>query len=117
LLEMKPGQRAMYDQGKVRISEGDVTRFSAWREGKLIFKNTPMQEAIPKLERWFNVDIELKDPELLKYRFTAIFKNETIQQALEMLRFSSPINYKIVPGEKQPDESYAKNKIEISKQN
>lgn len=118
LLEMKPGQRAMYDQGKVRMSEDDVTRFSAWREGKLIFKNTPMQEAIPKLERWFNVDIELKDSELLKYRFTAIFKNETIQQALEMLSFSSPINYKIVSGEKQPDDDvYAKSKIEISKQN
>ena len=117
LLEMKPGQRAWYDQGKMRMSEGDVTRFSAWREGKLIFKNTPIQEAIPKLERWFNVDIELKDSELLNYRFTAIFKNETIQQALEMLSFSSPIQYKIVSGEKQVDEAYAKNKIEISMQN
>ncbi len=117
LLEMKPGQRAMYDQGKVKISEGDVTRFSAWREGKLIFKNTSMQEAIPKLERWFNVDIELKDPELLKYRFTAIFRNETIQQAMEMLSFSSPIQCKIVPGKKQHDDTYAKSKIEISVQN
>ncbi len=117
LLEMKPGQRAMYAQGKVLMSEGDVTRFSAWREGKLIFKNTSMQEAIPKLERWFNVDIELKDPELLEYRFTAIFKNETIQQALEMLSFSSPIQYKIVPGEKQQDEAYAKSKIEINVKN
>lgn len=117
MLEMKPGQRAMYNQGKVRISEGDVTRFSAWREGRLIFKNTPMQEAIPKLERWFNVDIELKDSELLKYRFTAIFQNETIQQAFEMLIFSSPINYTIIPGEKKKDGAYAKSKIEISVQN
>lgn len=117
LLEMKPGQRAIYTQDKVKISEGDVTRFSAWREGKLILKNTPMQEAIPKMERWFNVDIELKNPELLKYRFTAIFQNETIQQALEMLSFSSPIQYKIVPGEKQQDEAYAKSKIEINVKN
>jgi len=117
LLEMKPGQRAIYDQGKVSLSEDDVTRFSAWREGKLIFKNTSMQEAIPKLERWFNVDIELKDPELLKYRFTAIFRNETIQQAMEMLSFSSPIQCKIVPGEKQQDDTYAKSKIEINVHN
>lgn len=117
LLEMKPGQRAIYDQGKVSISEDDVTRFSAWRDGKLIFKNTLMQEAIPKLERWFNVDIELKDSELLKYRFTAIFRNETIQQAMEMLSFSSPIQCKIVPGEKKEDDTYARSKIEISVQN
>lgn len=117
LLEMKPGQRVLYEQGQVTISEGDVTRFSAWREGKLIFKNTSMQEAIPKLERWFNVDIKLKDSELMKYQFTAIFKNETIQQALEMLSFSSPIQYKIISGEKQQDDIYAKSKIEISMQN
>lgn len=117
LLEMKPGQRVRFDQGKVKISEGDVTRFSAWREGRLIFKNTPMQEAIPKLERWFNVDIELKNSELQRYRFTAIFQNETIQQALEMLSFSSPINYRIIPRKKQPNDAYAKSKIEISKQN
>jgi ferric-dicitrate binding protein FerR (iron transport regulator) len=117
LLEMKPGQRALFEQGQMTILEGDVTRFSAWREGKLIFKNTSMQEAIPKLERWFNVDIKLKDSELMKYQFTAIFKNETIQQALEMLSFSSPIQYKIISGEKQQDDIYAKSKIEISMQN
>lgn len=117
LLEMKAGQRAIYDQGKMSMSDDDVTRFSAWREGKLIFKNTSMQEAIPKLERWFNVDIGLKDTELQKYRFTAIFRNETIQQAMEMLSFTSPIQYKIVPGEKQQDSAYAKSKIEISVQN
>lgn len=119
VLKMKPGQRVVYDsrQDKLRLSDGDVSQFSAWREGKLIFKNTSMSEVILKLERWYNVDIELKDPNLLKYRFTAIFKNETIQQALEMLSFTSPIKYRIEPGEKQKDHTYAKSKIEIKVKN
>ncbi len=113
MLKMKPGQRALFSQGKLTVSDVDVSPFSAWREGKLVFENTPMNEVIIKLERWFNVDIELNDPELFEYRFTAIFKNETTRQALEMLRFSSPIEYNVIPGKIQQDNAYAKSKIEI----
>ena len=113
---MKPGQRAVFDEkhAKFVLSEGDVSRFSTWREGRLTFKNAPMNEVVMKLERWFNVDIELKDPGLQQYRYTAVFEHETISQAMEMLRFSAPVEYKIIPGEKQPDSALSKTKIEIS---
>lgn len=119
ILEMKPGQRVVFDrkEEKLVLSDADVSQFSTWRDGKLSFRNTPIHEVIMKMERWFNVDIELKDPELLNYRYTAIFENETILQALEMLSFSSPIKYKIVPGEKRQDGTHAKSKIEISIRN
>ncbi len=115
VLKMEPGQRVVFDeeQGKLVSSEVDVSQFSTWREGKLTFRNASMHEVISKLKRWFNVDIEIVDPGLLKYRYTAIFENETVQQALEMLSFSSPIEYKIVPGEKQQNNAFSKSKVEI----
>ena len=115
IIKMKPGQRAVFDerQAKLILSDTDVSQFSTWREGKLTFRNTPMNEVVMKLERWFNVDVELKDPGLLQYRYTAVFEHETIHQALEMLRFSSPIDYRIIPGEKQPDEALSRSKVEI----
>jgi len=115
-LKMNPGQRAVFDEQKEKLilSETDVSRFSTWRNGKLSFKNSPMREVVVKMERWFNVDIELKDPRLLNYRYTAIFENETVRQALEMLSFSAPIDYKILPGEKRKDGTFAKSKIEIT---
>ncbi|MCW0484471.1 FecR family protein [Gaoshiqia sediminis] len=118
-LKMRPGQRVVFDKHEERLvlSEVDVSQFSSWRDGKLSFKNTPVSEVITKMERWFNVDIELKDTELLNYRYTAVFENETVLQALEMLSFSSPIKYKIVPGEKRQDGTHAKSKIEISIRN
>ena len=116
---MAPGQRAVFNkaEGKLKLTETDVKQFSSWREGKLTFKDTPMNEVIMKLRRWFNIDIELKDTRLLQYRYTAVFENETIQQVMEMLRFSSPITYKIIPGEKRPDNTWAKTKIEIESLN
>ncbi len=115
IIMMKPGQRAVFDekQEELVLSEGDVSRYSTWREGRLTFKNAPMNEVIMKLERWFNVDVELKDPGLLQYRYTAVFEHETIQQAMEMLRFSSPIEYKIIPGEKQQDNALSRSKVVI----
>jgi ferric-dicitrate binding protein FerR (iron transport regulator) len=115
ILKVKPGQRVTFneEQKKLVLTDDDVARYSLWREGKLSFKNDPMDEVIKKLERWYNVDIELKDPELSKYRYTAVFENETVQQAMEMLSFSSPITYSIFRGEKQQDNTYAKSKIEI----
>ncbi|MDD2436046.1 MAG: DUF4974 domain-containing protein [Massilibacteroides sp.] len=116
IIKMKPGQRVVFDakQAKLILSEGDVSQFSTWREGRLTFKNAPMNEVIMKLERWFNIDIELKDPEILQYKYTAVFEHETIQQAMEMLRFSSPIEYKIIPGEKQQDNALSRSKVEIN---
>jgi len=49
----------------------------------------------------------------LQYRYTAVFEHETIQQAMEMLRFSSPIEYKIIPGEKQQDNALSRSKVVI----
>lgn len=117
VLKMNPGQRVVFDEAerKLVLSAEDVSQFSTWREGKLTFKNAPMKEVIMKMGRWFNVDIDLKDTELLKYRYTAVFENETVQQALEMLSFSSPLKYKIVPGEKQQDNAFTRSKVEISK--
>lgn len=116
IITMRPGQRVVFDekQEKLVLSEGDVSRYSTWREGRLTFKNTPMKEVVMKMERWFNVDIELKDPDLLQYSYTAVFENETIRQAMDMLRFSAPVEYKIIPGEKQPNNVRSKSKIEIS---
>jgi len=115
IISMKPGQRAVFDekQAKLILSEGDVSQFSTWREGRLTFKNAPMNEVVMKLERWFNIDIELKDPKLLQYKYTAVFEHETIQQAMEMLRFSSPIEYKIISGEKQQDNALSRSKVVI----
>ncbi len=116
LLKMTPGQRVVLnqEQNKLVLTNTNVSQYSTWREGKLTFKNTPMEEVIAKLKRWFNVTIELKDREALSYRYTAVFENETIQEVLEMLSFSAPIDYRIIPGKSRDGDSSSKPTIEIS---
>jgi len=45
------------------------------------------------LERWYDVNIVFQSAEVQKYRFRGIFENETIEQALNAMRYTSPFDY------------------------
>ena len=88
----------------------------AWIDGSLIFKNDNTNDVATRLGRWFNAEIILDD-ELSKsdYVFTATFKQESLEEALKLLSYSSPITYKIISGSQLDDSSFSKRKVIISK--
>ncbi|MBN2611558.1 MAG: DUF4974 domain-containing protein [Bacteroidales bacterium] len=89
-------------------------KYTSWIEGKLIFRNDPMDAVIKRLERWYNVDIQLKDTLLYDFRYTATFVDETLEQVLGLLKLSAPISYSITEREEKNDKSYSKKKVVIT---
>jgi len=89
---------------RIFVKTIDPIPYIAWKEDKLILTGEPFEEVIPRLERWYDVTIEVKDPKILTYRLKGIFEKETLEQALEALRLASHFNYTI-----------KKNTIEITK--
>ena len=96
-IRLKPDEEVtIIKENKPIISKRvDTTKKTAWKTGYLLFDNTPMNEVIKKIERWYGVDCTVKDSVIFDYRFTANFKSESLQQVLEILRLSSKINSKI----------------------
>jgi len=105
LTAMNPGELALYSKAEnsIHMKEVDVRKYSAWITGKLVFKDDPMEEVVRKLNHWFNVNIEVADPEILGYVYTATFQDESIDQILELLTLSAPIRYQIIQREKKGD--------------
>lgn len=68
---------------------------SAWKDGKIIFDETPVSEVIKILERWHGVDFIVLDKEILKYKITATFFSESINRIMDLIQLTSFINYKI----------------------
>ncbi|MBS1917827.1 MAG: FecR family protein [Bacteroidetes bacterium] len=68
---------------------------TSWVENKLIFQDQNFKDLATQLERWYGVKINFQDPEQEEMRFTGIFQNETIQQALEALKLSNRFSYTI----------------------
>lgn len=116
LSELIPGERAIYNLDKQRLSinmEEETEKYTAWKEGRLVFFNDPISEVALKLGNWYNVEVILKNPKLKSYHFTATFTDEPIEQVLTLLSKSSPIHYTIQRAEKKTDNSYTKRIVTI----
>jgi transmembrane sensor len=49
----------------------DIDWYLGWTEGRLLFENRPLQEVIPRLERWYNIEIKVEREEIAASRITA----------------------------------------------
>jgi ferric-dicitrate binding protein FerR (iron transport regulator) len=98
------------------LQKVDGRKQTAWMEGALIFKNDNTTDVATRLGRWFNAEIVFDD-DLQKsgYVFTATFKQESLEEALKLLSYSSPIKYKIISSSQLGDSTFSKRKIIISK--
>jgi len=68
---------------------------TAWKENCLVFNAERFGDIALKMERWYDVQIIFEDKQVEDYRFTGTFINETVEQTLEALRFTSPFHYNI----------------------
>lgn len=66
----------------------NVSPYVSWTEGTLVFDATRLEDAVPRLERWYDVDIALSDSTLAGRRLTATFRHESLTQVLELLSLS-----------------------------
>jgi len=96
-LLLKPNQMASYSYGhkKLQLTDVDVSRYIAWKEGVLYFKNEDFSHITKKLERHYNVTIEIKGDLLKSERYTGRFKTETIEEVLQGFQRIKDFDYKI----------------------
>lgn len=69
---IKPGQLAHIEQkgNNISIYNVDLTPYTAWNEGRLIFENCTLENIVEILEHWYNVNISFGTPEIKQLRFT-----------------------------------------------
>jgi len=118
ITEMEPSERAVYQVKKQNLSlskETNLEQYIAWKDKKLVFLDDPIDEVAKKLERWYNVSVQIQGEELKKSHFTGTFTDETIERVLTLLSVSSPIDYKI--SKAQNADSLQGRKIILSSRN
>lgn len=76
LLERGDVGRLTAEGDLVRTRGVAVDRLLAWTDGELVFRRTPLREAVVELGRWYDVDIQLADSSFADERVTASFKDE-----------------------------------------
>jgi len=101
--KIQPGQQASYLKAglKVSIFPSTIGQNSSWKENKLTFKDTPLQEVVKVLERWYNVKFEINDPTISHYTYTISFHNEPLQNVLFGLEKLTPVRCQLKNGKVQ----------------
>ncbi len=64
-----------------------------WVNNKLVFRDESFSELAVKMERWYDVQIDITDLRIGEERLNGIFESETIIQALEALKEFIPFQY------------------------
>jgi ferric-dicitrate binding protein FerR (iron transport regulator) len=109
LIQAKTGGKGRFNGGKekdsstllielvesVRLANKEYVPETSWTENKLIFENETLEDLAPKLERWFDVKINVVRKNPAGERFTGSFANETIEQALTAMKLIKPFNFTI----------------------
>jgi len=114
---LAPGELAVFGRNSQKITKSkvDLEKYIAWKSGKLMFREDNMNVVIEKLERWYNVEFEIKDKEISDYIYTATFVDESLDQVLKMLSISAPISYRVSVRSKQEDQTFEKQTVKLYK--
>ncbi len=118
LATLVPNQVGSYQRKDHQLTvsnEKSLNSFVAWKEGKLLFENEPLEQVLLKVSRKYNVDYVMEDKELLDYHITGTFMYETLEEFLMVIRLTSPIEYRIVSGEIGKDGIKGKKIIHLKK--
>jgi transmembrane sensor len=113
---MKPNDMVVFDKKDedFSIKEVDPQKYLSWTEGKLEFRNDPLDVIARRLERWYNIDVEIQGNISKDQRLRATFVNENLEEVLYLLKRTLSINYKIENGNLKPDDTFAKKKVIIT---
>jgi len=113
---MIPGQHIDYNllSGQVTSTQGNIDKYIAWKEGKLVFDNEPITDIAAKLGRMFNVEIDVAD-NAKDLSYTVTFFNDPLYLILDLMTETAPLKYTVLPVKKQPDGTFSKQKIRIER--
>jgi transmembrane sensor len=76
----------------------NTEEITSWKDGIIIFNSERLGDLAVRLERRYDVSININSRELKEHRFTGTFQKETLEQILGIINLSAPIKYKIDKG-------------------
>lgn len=97
-LIMSPGQKAAYDieQETVKLSKANVEVETSWKEGRLVFNDTPFEQVLKSLSKHYGVEFVFKKESLKTNSFTGVFVNQRLERILEHFCLASGIRFRYI---------------------
>lgn len=94
---LKPGEQSLTNvkNAGIKVENADTEKAIAWKNGYFKFKNTPIQEIMREVERWYDVEL-VYEGEIPTDEFTGFISNEVnISAVLKILEQSGGVKFTV----------------------
>jgi len=114
--QIKAGQQALYrlEEGNLSLKVDETDKYTGWTNGKLILRNDPMTVLLKRMERWYNVKFNIRDERINDYTYHATFEEENLDQVLNLLSLTGPVNFTKLSRGKRADGTFDTQKIDVT---
>jgi len=93
-IDVEPGQTLIFKEDQFLLEKTDAAKAATWKDGIFDFDKITFEELVMRLERWYDVDMDIINPGLNKMSYSGVFKNEeTIDEVLTTLQLAIPFRY------------------------
>jgi transmembrane sensor len=69
----------------------DINKALAWKDNILLLDDVKIEDAVPKINRFYGVNVVIKDSVIAKQHIKGAFKNQTIDEFITSLEFISNV--------------------------
>jgi transmembrane sensor len=90
---MEKGEQAVFSNGKITKKGTEDENVIAWKENKLTFNNSKVDDVVFALEAYFGKKIEVRDAKLYNCRYTGFFPDPKFDTVFEVV--SVTLNAKV----------------------
>ena len=80
------GERIVYKNEKIVKQKLTNNNYLAWKNKKIVFRQTPLKDVCMILERTYGVEIQIADPKISKLKLTATFDHKQLKSVLKVIQ-------------------------------
>jgi len=94
---LDPGRELQYDahEERVTVNGFNTTTITGWRNGRLVFSESTLPEAVSLLEDWYGIKIRLNNAEGIDWRYSGEYKNQPLDNVLNSMAYIQKFKYSI----------------------
>ena len=93
---LTPGEQGVYAEGRFTQRVVDVDTYTAWKDGQIIFEETPLQEVMNSIGRQYDFNFELTSPTLKELKFGGRLKRtDHIEDVLAIIEKAGYVTFSI----------------------
>ena len=97
-VNLVPNEQARFDKSKsvLSVEDVDIDLYLAWKDGRLMYDNCPLEKILNDLGRWYAFDVFYSREEARSYQFSVnMKKHEVFTRVLELIEKTGDIKFEI----------------------